>query len=167
MSDVMTALKTEIVRLARKEAKAAADPIRKPSIAARKTLADLKRRVAVLEKEIKRLTAPQANVPQPEPEAASAGTGKWISGKGVRGLRQKLGLSQGAFARLVGVTPKAVCLWEGKSGMLRMRDATKAAVMGIRGLGAREAGRRLEEMSGNAKANPKSGKRGNASRSGR
>ncbi len=42
--------------------------------------------------------------------------------------------------------------------MLRMRDATKAAVMGVRGLGAREARQRLEEMARNVKAK-KSGKR--------
>ena len=40
----------------------------------------------------------------------------------------------------------AVYIWERKPGMLRMRDATKAAVMAVRGLGAREAKARLAEM---------------------
>ena len=46
MSNIMTALKAEIVRLARKEVKAAIAPLRKPANATRLTLADLKRRVA-------------------------------------------------------------------------------------------------------------------------
>jgi len=42
-------------------------------------------------------------VPQPEPQADSAKAKWWISGKGVRSLRQKLGLTQEEFAKLVGV----------------------------------------------------------------
>ena len=151
MSNIAKVFKNEIVRLARKEAKAAVAPMHKPSVAARKAVADLKRRVAILEKENKRLGALVAKVPQPEPVASPAGSRNWISGKGVRSLRQKLGLSQEAFAKLVGVTSNGVSKWESKPGMLRMRDATKAAVMAVRGLGAREAKQRLDEM-GKAKA---------------
>jgi hypothetical protein len=41
---------------------------------------------------------------------------------------------------------EGVYQWERKPGMLRLRDATKAAVMAVRGLGAREAKARLAEM---------------------
>ena len=146
MSNVMTVLKAEISRLSRKEAKQAVAPFRKPTAGARRTFADLKRRVALLEKENNRLGALMAKIPQPEPVAAPTGSRNWISGKGVRSLRQKLGLSQEAFAKLVGVSPQGVYQWERKPGMLRMRDATKAAVMAVRGLGAREAKARLAEM---------------------
>ena len=157
MSTIAKVFKDEVIRLARKEAKSAVTPIRKPAVAVRKAVADLKRRVAILEKENKRLGALVAKVPQPEPVAAPAGPRNWISGKGVRSLRQKLGLSQEAFAKLVGVTPNAVWIWERKPNMLRMRDATKASVMAVRGLGAREAKQRLAEM---AKAKVKKGGKG-------
>jgi hypothetical protein len=42
-------------------------------------------------------------------------------------------------------------LWERKDGELRLRDKTKAALLSIRGLGAREARTRLEETGGKRK----------------
>ena len=146
MPNVMSVLKAEITRLARKEAKAAVAPVRKPSGATRSALADLKRRVGVLEKETKRLSGLLAKVPVPQHEAASVSTRNWVSGKGVRSLRKKLSLSQEAFAKLVGVSSNAVYVWERKAGMLRLRKNTKAAVMAVRGLGAREARAKLAEM---------------------
>ncbi len=146
MPNIMSALKTEIVRLARKETKAATDPLRKPSIATRKAVADIKRRMANLEKTVKRLGAMLAKIPKPEPEPTPVSSRNWISGKGVRTLRQKLGLSQTDFGKLVGVTSKAVGDWESKPGMLRMRVATKAAVLATRTLTVRTAQQRLAEM---------------------
>ena len=90
MPNVITALKSEISRIARKEARQAVAPLRKPTTAARHVLADLKRRVAALEKECKRLAALPSRMPQPVPKAEPAETSGWISGKGVRSLRQKL-----------------------------------------------------------------------------
>ena len=158
MSNVITVLKAEISRIARKEAKQAVAPFRKPTTSARRTFADLKRRVVTLEKECRRLAALLAKVPQPEPQAASGKAKGWISGKGVRSLRQKLGLTQEEFAKLVGVSSQGVYVWESKPGMLRLREATKAALMAVRGLGAREAKAKLAEMTPAKKA--KAGKRG-------
>jgi DNA-binding XRE family transcriptional regulator len=159
MPNLMPILRSEISRLARKEAKAAASPLRKPSVAARKAFAGLKRRVASLERETKRLAALVAKIPVPQPEP-SAGARNWISGKGVKSLRRRLGLSQEAFAKLVGVTSNAVYVWESKPGMLRMREATTAAVMSVRGLGAREAKKRVEEMGKAEKTGAKARKQG-------
>ena len=158
MPNIAKVLREEISRIARKEAKAAVTPIRKPAVAVRRGVADLKRRVALLEKQVKSLNASLAKILQPEPVAAPAGSRNWISGKGVRSLRKRLGLSQDEFAKLVGVTPNGVYIWERKPGMLRMRDATKAAVMAVRGLGAREARLRLAGMA-KAKKGKKGGRR--------
>ena len=102
MSNIITALKAEIARIARKEAKQAVAPLHKPTAGARHVLADLKRRVAALEKENKRMAALLSKIPQPEPKEEPAKARNWISGKGVRSLRQKLGLSQEAFACVMG-----------------------------------------------------------------
>ena len=154
MSNIVTVLKAEISRIARKEAKAATAPLRKPKGATRSTLADLKRRVAELEKENKRIAALLSKVPQPEPREEPAKTKGWISGKGVSSLRQKLGLSRMEFAQLVGVTPKAVYKWESKPGMLRLREHTRAALLAARQLGTREARAKLAEMAAAKKAKP-------------
>ena len=155
MSNVITVLKAEISRIARREARQAVAPLHKPTASARHDLADLKRRVAALEKENKRLAALLSQMPQPEPEAAPATARGWISSKGVRSLRQKLGLSQEAFAQLVGVSPNAVYQWEHRSGTLRLREKTRAAVMAVRELGAREAQAKLAGMVGARKAKRK------------
>ena len=152
MSNIITALKAEIARIARKEAKQAVAPLHKPTVGARHVLADLKRRVAALEKENKRMAALLSKIPQPEPKEEPAKAKGWISGKGVRSLRQKLGLSQDAFAKLVRVSPNCVYQWESKPGMLRLRENTRAAVFAARDLGAREAKDKLAAMATAMKA---------------
>lgn len=159
MPNIAKVFKDEIARIARKEAKQAVAPFRKPTSAARRTFADLKRRVVALEKENKRLSAELSQVPRPDPLEASAKAKGWISGRGVRSLRLKLGLTQEAFARLVGVSSNAVYQWERKSGMLHLRGNTRAAVMATRKLGARDAKARLAEMKPVRKAKP-AGRRG-------
>ena len=142
MPNVMSVLKAEITRLAKKEAKAAVDPVRKPSIGTRKTLADLKQRVATLEKQVKGLTVLLSKMPQPQPEPV-AGQKARITGKGMRSLQRKLRLTREQFAKLVGITASGVYLWERKNGPLRVREATRAAILAIRNLTAGEAKERL------------------------
>lgn len=147
MPNIAKVLKEEIARIAKHEAKVAVTPIRKPSIRLRKDLADLKARFLALEKANKELHRLVANIQttQPAPSAESARKG-WISGKGVKSLRRRLGLSQSEFSKLVGVSSKTVLQWESKPGMLMLRNATKTAVFAIRNIGAREAAARLQEM---------------------
>jgi DNA-binding transcriptional regulator YiaG len=159
MPNVNTVLKEEISRISRKEAKAAVAPIRKPSVRYRKDLADLKRRMAQLEKVNRELQARLTKVEgaQPVPQAAEGSVKGWISGKGIKSLRNRLGLSQDRFAKLIGVSAQAVYLWERKTGMLRLRGVTKAKVFSVRGIGAKEAKKRLAEMA--AAGKPVKGKK--------
>ena len=53
---------------------------------------------------------------------------------------------QADFGKLLGTTPGAVYLWEKKIGALNLRDKTKAAILSVRGLGAREAREKLAEL---------------------
>ena len=146
MPNVAQALKAEITRLARKEAKAAVAPIRRPSVRLRKDAADLKRRMALMEKETKAMQALLKKLEAAQPAVPETEKKEWISGKGIKSLRKRLGLSQAELAKLVGVTEQAVSKWEQKRGMLKLRESTKKAVFSIRGIGAREARKRLEEM---------------------
>ena len=72
--------------------------------------------------------------------------------KGMRSLRRRLGVSGQDFARLLGVTAQVVYVWDKASGRLRVRRTTRAAILAIRGIGAPEAGRRLEGTKGMKKA---------------
>ncbi len=145
MPNIAKAFKDEIIRLSRKEAKAAIAPVRKPSIAARKALACLKKRVSALEKATKSLSAILSNIPVQKP-VVEEGKNVRITGKGMRSLRKRLRLTQTAFARLVGVSGQNAYQWERKNGPLRVRDATKAAILAIRNLTATEARARLAQM---------------------
>ena len=149
MPNVMKVLKEEIARISRKEVKAAVAPIRRPSAKLRRHVANLKRRVAQLERETKRLHAllktmetsrsAAASVPEAEQKAR-------ITAKGMRSLRRKLRLSQAEFAALARVTGPAVAIWEGKEGPLRVRSTTRKAILALRGIGAREARKRLADL---------------------
>lgn len=146
MSNLMKSLKGEIARLARKEAKAMTSSLRKPAGATRRTLADLKRRVARIERQLKAADLrPAAALAAQAPEDA-AGAKRGISGKSIRSLRKRLGLSQQAFGKLVNVTAHGVHLWEKKDGTIRLRNTSRAAVQELKGLGARAAKARLAAL---------------------
>ena len=109
-------------------------------------MVDLKKRVASLEKENKRLLAATK---KGRAESAAAPTEEVcksrLTAKGIRSLRNKLGLTQADFAKLVGVTTHAVYLWENKEGALNLSNKTKKALLSIQRLGAREAKAKLRE----------------------
>jgi DNA-binding transcriptional regulator YiaG len=148
MSNVVKILKAEIARISKKEAKSATQAIGKSNTWLRKTVADLKKRLVLLEKENKRLVATlrKYQVAQPEKVDTEEGEKARFTSRGIRALRNKLRLSQADFGKLLGTTPHAVYLWEKKIGALNLRDKTRTAILSIRGLGAREAKEKLAEL---------------------
>jgi DNA-binding transcriptional regulator YiaG len=149
MPNIAKLLKDEVSRLARRETNKALASIRKPALGLRRTTADLKRRVAQLEKELRSLRKTIDDLAKARPPAVPETTDKArITANGMRSLRRRLRLSGQEFARLLGITPQVVYGWEKASGPLRMRGTTRAAILAIRDIGAREARRRLEEMKG-------------------
>ncbi len=152
MSNLVSSLKSEIVRLSRKEAKAAVDPVRKPSVAARKAIADIKRRLADMEKELGRVNGVLSKVQSAQPcqpcsselaEAAASDVKMRITSRNVKSLRNRLGLTPPAFARLLGVTTKWVYIYEDKAGALKMRAGTLKAFQAAKAMTAKEARAKL------------------------
>lgn len=146
MANMAQLLKEEIRRIARREVKAQTAKLKRDVVKVKKTNVVLRRVVAQLKKdnellmssEKRRQAVPATVVPE---DAKSAR----ITAKGIRAMRRKLGLSQADFAKLVGVSTVAVGIWEKKGkGALRLRDKPRAAVLALRGVGAREAKRRVE-----------------------
>jgi len=145
MSNVAKVLKAEIARISNRKAKSATEGIGKANTWLRKTVADLKKRLSLLEKENKWLTAVMKKQQLESPQKPDTEEGKKarFSSRGIRALRKKLRLSQADFGKLVGTTPGAVHLWERKEGALSLRDKTKAAILCVRRLRAREAKEKL------------------------
>jgi len=132
MSALLKTFQGEISRLARKETRTLSQALRKSAGASRRALAELKCRVDELERQIKVVGTLRVAPPQVASDGETVESKRGISGKGVRGLRRKLGLTQGAFAKLVGVTPHGVFLWEHKNGMLKVRGAPGQALLALR-----------------------------------
>ena len=74
-------------------------------------------------------------------EAAKAAR---LSARLIRKLRTRLGLSQAALGRLVGVTNAAVVAWE--RGRAKPSRERRKAVVALRGLGRRDVKRLLARM---------------------
>jgi DNA-binding transcriptional regulator YiaG len=138
MSNIAKALKAEISRISRKEAKSATGPIAKANSDLKKTVVDLKKRLTALENENRRLLAGvKKEKPVSAPESSEETKKARITSTTIRSLRRRLGLSQAEFGKLAGVTTGAVYLWEKKEGPLNLRDKTKAALLSIKGMGAK------------------------------
>jgi DNA-binding transcriptional regulator YiaG len=146
--NIAQVLKAEISRISKREAKSLITPIRKSSAKIKPDIADLKNRLALLEKEYKRLNVLVINLAstQPAPTEAPSDDKARFTGKGVKAMRKKTGLSQKEFGKLTGVSTGAVVQWERKKGVLKLRDATKKAIMAVRGIGKVEARKRLDAM---------------------
>lgn len=105
MPNLSTILKGEITRLARKEIKAAIEPVRKAYAGHRKEIVELKRQVAALQRDLKGALKP-AKVPH-EIGDGSAGRTRFVP-KGLKSLRARLGLSAAELGKLVGASGQSI-----------------------------------------------------------
>ena len=140
MPNLGSILKEEITRLARRALRAELDAMKKAATQHRKQIVALKRQVAQLERQQSSLSR---QVASPKPEATSEGrrAPRFIA-KGLRSQRNRLGLSAEAFAKLAGVTAQTIYNWE--RGEAHPRAEQLARLVALRGIGKREAGKRLE-----------------------
>ena len=75
----------------------------------------------------------------------------WITGKGVKALRKRLGLTQSQFGKLAGVSVPTVVKWEGAKGKAPIRlKAAIARLQAIRGMGRKQAAEILGTGKGKA-----------------
>jgi DNA-binding XRE family transcriptional regulator len=147
MPNFAQAVKAEIVRLSRKQVNASAGPLRSSLAEVKRAVADLKRKVALLEATSRRILALQKNIQEKQPPVPAEDLGKRrITSRSVRALRKKLGLSQGDFGRLLGVTRQSVLVMEKKQGRLKLRPATFSKLLALKEIGKREARQRLQEL---------------------
>ena len=103
----------------------------------RQHIAMLKKRVSELESQLHRNG-------QVVREPPSATTTTRFSAKGIKSLRSKLGLSGAKFAQLMGVSVQSIYNWE--HAIAKPRAAQLSSLAALRGIGKREAARRLLEL---------------------
>ena len=165
MANLASALKEEIGRLARKE-------VRQQTAGTAKSTAQLARDIAALKRQIQDLQrkfSPPRSPDAAKQAASKTGTSKKtaakktdgkaagaaskpaeqsgrarFSAKGLKTDRERLGLSADNYGKLVGVSGLSIYNWE--QGKARPRESSIAALMSIRGIGKREAAKRLENL---------------------
>jgi DNA-binding transcriptional regulator YiaG len=142
MPNIGTVLKSEISRVSRKEVRSETQALKKSISQYRSQIADLKRRTQALEQQIKRVRKVSAPAAATDEEP---GGQLRFSAKGLAAQRRRLGLSAAAVAQLLGVSALSVYKWE--SGKTRPRARQIEAIAGLRGMGKREAVKRLEDAS--------------------
>jgi len=148
MPNIGSMLKSEIARLARREIRHEVQPLRKAGAGYRREIAALKRKIANLERQAKRLSKSPAVSSATTSEAT--GTPTRFVAKGLRSLRQRLGLSAAELARLLGVSMQSVYNWERKKAVPRRSQV--AAIVSLRAISKKEAQTRLEQLRRPSKA---------------
>jgi DNA-binding transcriptional regulator YiaG len=144
MSTFASVIKDEIVRLARKEVRAQAEPLRKASANYRRQIAELKRTVAQLQREVTALgRARKVAASAPAEDKPT----RFVA-KGLRSLRTRLGLSAEELGALAGVSGQSIRNWEARKSTPGKEH--RAALFGLRAVGKREAGARLAELGAKA-----------------
>ncbi len=136
-------IKSEIVRLARREVRKTLVPLGRDVRSLKSTVSQLRKTVLALE----RLAAQQQKelgqrkVPlEATPEEVKKSR---FSPDLIRSLRRHLRISQKELAILAGVTVGAVAMWE--SGKFKPKDEKKAVIVALRKLGRREVRKLLEK----------------------
>ena len=139
MSNLQTLLKEAMAKVSRKQIRLLVGNQKHQIIELRRSLSVLRTRLDQADKRIRSIQITAANVPaapQSEPETVFK---RRITGKRIRVLRRKLGLTQTEMAKLAHVTTQAVYLWERKAGPIRLRETTRAELSKLQGIGRREA----------------------------
>jgi DNA-binding transcriptional regulator YiaG len=154
MPNIASVLKDEIRRLAKREIKAATGSTKQAVAQYRRDIAKLKRFVQAQQKEIAFLKAQEhKRLGQPQIKADEELEGVRFSARSAKAQRERLGLSQQVYAKLVGVSAMTIYNWE--SGNSRPRNEQLAALVALRGIGKREALTRLEMLETQARARRK------------
>jgi DNA-binding transcriptional regulator YiaG len=157
MGKMEQTLKSEIVRLAKKQLRATWVPLAREVRQLKRIVRELCRTVHPLKAlgaELEAQRAAELAKLEAAPEEVKAAR---LSPRLIKKLRQKLGISQGEMATLVGVSTTSVGFWE--QGKARPKGPNKEALVALRKLGKREVRKILEEKAeGRKKVARKPGK---------
>jgi len=150
MGILETTIKSEIVRLAKRELKRVTVPLRRDVRSLKLTVSQLRKTLSGLE----RLAARRGSELLGEKAKLSASPEELekarFSPRLIMALRKRLGLTQKELATLAGVTVGAIFQWE--KGMFDPRDDKKAVLVALRKLGRRQVKMLLEEKGREAAA---------------
>ena len=129
MASLANVLKNEIIRLARKEAKAATKDLSTALKAERNRVASMEKEIAALRGAMANSSAPAT--PTAAPTAAPVKQGRKFAGRRVSALRKKHKMAQSTLGKLVGVGTNTVWLWEKKGTTPQMAQQAKLNALSV------------------------------------
>lgn len=145
MPSVAKVLKEQMVRIARGQVLPLTAKLRRSDAAIKRQVAELQRQLRLVERAVN--TARASGAVAAAPVTVEPDDDGWKpTGRGIRSMRGRLGLSQESLAKLLNITSQSVYLWERKGGRLRLRSSTFNGLSEIRSLRRREAQARLRAM---------------------
>ncbi|MCZ6690508.1 MAG: helix-turn-helix domain-containing protein [Planctomycetota bacterium] len=158
MPNIAAAFREEIVRLARKELRAAVGPLRKRVAELTRSHAALRKTVPALEREVTRLSnEAEARQIQSIRAGAKELKGIRIGPRSIGAQRKRLKLTREEFGKLAGVSANTIYLWE--TGQVSPREKSRGVLVGLRKLRAREAKKLLAAAGPEEKRSKTRGKR--------
>jgi DNA-binding transcriptional regulator YiaG len=143
MPNIANLLKDEISRIARRELRSGTESTQKAVASYRHQIAELKRRVTALEREVGRLRKGQTPATA-QADTAEQRTALRFRPAGFKAHRERLGLSAREVGLLIDASALSVYKWE--NGQARPRSKHLEAIAALRKMGKREAALRLEQL---------------------
>lgn len=140
MPNLAALLKVEILRLAKKEVRAAVVPLRKLVITLRNDVQMLKRERSALQKEVTRLSRGGVRPAVAEGSEAVASRER-LTSAGIKSLRKRLGLSAAQLGVLVEASGQSIYKWEDG---VHPRKAQMSKLIELRGMGKKQVRALLE-----------------------
>jgi DNA-binding transcriptional regulator YiaG len=155
MPNIATAFKDEISRLLRKEMRKQLEPLRKAADGYRKEVAALKRKLQEAERSAgvaARRGSSRRSVAEDTTDTAQEKQTRFVP-KGLKSMRERLGVSAAELAGLLGVTGQSIYNWEQKKSTPRAAQLTQLAE--LRKLGKKAIRAQLEAAAGTAEVEEK------------
>ena len=143
MANIDAVIKAEVTRLAKREARKLVAPLREELKRLKKHDAECRRQLDALTTRLQQQQA-RAHLTAKTTQAAAGEIKGRLSPKLIRSLRKKLGISQGALAKLAGVSMISIGNWE--KGKSVPRPELKAKLLSFRGMKRREVKLLLAEQ---------------------
>jgi DNA-binding transcriptional regulator YiaG len=143
MANVTTTLKSEIVKLARKELSSQIRELKKVSAHNRQDIVALKRMITKLRQRVESGNGLVATRPKADSDREAAMRVRFTA-NGLCSERKRLGLSADDYAKLVGVSAQSIYNWEGE--VTRPRRSHVRRIAAVRGIGKKEARARLAKL---------------------
>jgi len=109
MANIASVFKAEISRIARKEVRAEVESLKKANSQHRSAIAELRRELAALQKQLKQ--AQRERAPSVAKEKATDRMYRFSAAR-LAAHRAKLGLSAADYGRLIGMSGATIYLWE-------------------------------------------------------